>query len=223
MGATLTASFFDSLNPSAIAQQMLLQAMIKNKRTIWFFILGIALANFAMGLAIYYGIAQWISRLVGALSQAYPLPVYGSALIAGLILLLTGIHLIYKTRFNAGKIREGEPAAKAPARLSAASLFVMGAAFCFVELTSAFPYLGFLAMLTGYNLSLPLALLFILLYDFMYILPLILLYLGYNKLQGTVAIQKLERILSKVSAYIVPVFLGVLEAFLIYSGIDALL
>ena len=34
VGATLTASFFDSLNPSAIAQQMLLQAMIKNKRTI---------------------------------------------------------------------------------------------------------------------------------------------------------------------------------------------
>lgn len=29
LGTTLTASFFDSLNPSAIAQQMLLQAMVK--------------------------------------------------------------------------------------------------------------------------------------------------------------------------------------------------
>lgn len=28
LGTTLTASFFDSLNPSAIAQQMLLQAMV---------------------------------------------------------------------------------------------------------------------------------------------------------------------------------------------------
>ena len=32
LGTTLTASFFDSLNPSAIAQQMLLQAMVKKKR-----------------------------------------------------------------------------------------------------------------------------------------------------------------------------------------------
>ena len=57
LGTTLTASFFDSLNPSAIAQQMLLQAMVKKKRDIWFFISGIGTANLIMGLAIYYGIA----------------------------------------------------------------------------------------------------------------------------------------------------------------------
>ena len=45
LGTTLTTSFLDCLNPSAIAQQMLLQAMVKNKRHIWFFILGIALAR----------------------------------------------------------------------------------------------------------------------------------------------------------------------------------
>ena len=38
LGTTITASFFDSLNPSAIAQQMLLQAMVKNKRHILFFL-----------------------------------------------------------------------------------------------------------------------------------------------------------------------------------------
>lgn len=60
LGTTLTASFFDSLNPSAIAQQMLLQAMVKKKRHIWFFICGIGTANLIMGLAIYYGIATWV-------------------------------------------------------------------------------------------------------------------------------------------------------------------
>lgn len=58
LGILLTISFFDSLNPSAIAQQMLLQAMVKNKRHILFFILGIGLTNCIMGLAIYYGIAN---------------------------------------------------------------------------------------------------------------------------------------------------------------------
>ena len=69
LGTTLTISFFDSLNPSAIAQQMLLQAMVKNKRHILFFILGIGLANFIMGLAIYYGIASLISLLLSHLTK----------------------------------------------------------------------------------------------------------------------------------------------------------
>lgn len=94
---------------------------------------------------------------------------------------------------------------KAPAQLSPVSLFIMGAAFCMVELTSAFPYFGFLALLTSYHLIFPLALLFMLIYNFMYMLPLILLYFGYNKLQGTTTIKKLESVLDKVSSYIVPV------------------
>mgnify|MGYP006886293965 CR=1 FL=1 len=43
LGTTITASFFDSLNPSAIAQQMLLQAMVKQKRHTLYFILGIGI------------------------------------------------------------------------------------------------------------------------------------------------------------------------------------
>ena len=41
LGTTLTTSFFDCLNPSAIAQQMMLQAMVNNKRHTLFFIFGI--------------------------------------------------------------------------------------------------------------------------------------------------------------------------------------
>ena len=72
LGTTIWVSFFDSLNPSAIAQQMLLQSMVKNKRHVWFFILGIGLANAAMGLAVYYGVAAWVSKLLAAASAAFP-------------------------------------------------------------------------------------------------------------------------------------------------------
>ena len=37
LGAAITASFFDSLNPSAIAEQILLQTMVRNKRHIFVF------------------------------------------------------------------------------------------------------------------------------------------------------------------------------------------
>ena len=225
LGTTITTSFFDSLNPSAIAQQMLLQAMVKKKRHIWFFILGIGLANLAMGLAIYYGIATWISRLVASITEAYPIYVYGAAAGAGAICLLAGVRLIVKTRLSnkAGNDSEETEAVKTPVRLAPVSLFIMGAAFCFVELTSAFPYFGFIALLTQYHLAFPLTLLFMLLYNFMYVLPLILLYFGYNKLQGTKAIQKLELILGKISSYIVPVVITLVGVLLVYYGVSSLL
>lgn len=138
-----------------------------------------------------------------------------------------GIRLIIKTRqSNAEKNNNGceeTENVKAPAQLSPVSLFIMGAAFCMVELTSAFPYFGFLALLTSYHLIFPLALLFMLIYNFMYMLPLILLYFGYNKLQGTTTIKKLESVLDKVSSYIVPVVVSLVGILLVYYGVTSLM
>lgn len=183
LGTTITASFFDSLNPSAIAQQMLLQAMVKQKRHTLYFILGIGTANLAMGLAVYYGIAAWASVLLEKLVSAYPQHMYGAAVAVGLLCLAVGIRLVVKTARNT-KCSRAENETKAPVRLSPLALFGMGAVFCGVELTSAFPYFGFIAMLSGYALPFPLALLFILLYNFIYVLPLLLLYFGYNRLRA---------------------------------------
>lgn len=220
-GTAMTTSFFDSLNPSAIAQQMLLQAMVKNKRHILFFILGIGLTNFALGLAVYYGIVNWILRLLSVAATAYPLYVCSAELAAGLAGLLLGGRLIVKTKRNSGQSEENT--AKSSVRLSPLPLFCLGAVFCAVELTSALPYFGFLAMLAGYQLAFPYALLFMLLYNFMYILPLLLLYWGYNKLQGTTVIRRLERILDKVSAYVVPGVITIAGLLLLVHGLSSLL
>lgn len=216
LGTTIATSFLDSLNPSAIAQQMILQSMVKTKRHIWFFILGIGLANLILGLAVYYGIVAWVSRLLSLAVTRYPIPLFSLALIAGAVCFLWGICWIRETHCT--QASQGNESAKEPASLSPISLFIMGAAFCAVELTSALPYFGFLTLLTGYQLAFPAVLLFVLLYDFMYILPLILLYFGYNRLQGTKAIQKLESILGKVSAYIVPGAIALVGAILAYYG-----
>ncbi len=219
LSTTVTASFFDSLNPSAIAQQMLLQAMVKNKRHIWFFICGIGLANLIMGLAIYLGIAEWLSRVFKIIINTYSMQVYILSIICGLIATFIGIRLIIKIRQRnvdaEGEIQVRRP----PAQLSPASLFIIGAAFCVVELTSALPYFGFLAMLASYHLAFPLAIAFILVYTLIYVSPLAILYFGYNKLKGTKTIDKLEKMLSKVSLYIVPAAITIVGAFMIYYGI----
>lgn len=223
LGTVITTSFFDSLNPSAIAQQMLLQAMVKNKRHIWFFIFGIGTANLALGLAIYYGIATWVSKLLSKAIEIYPWYVYGAALGAGILCLLLGIRLISKTKRNIKNSVEVTTEVKNPSQISPLFLFFLGAAFCAVELTSAFPYFGFLAILTTYNLIFPLVIVFLIIYDLIYVLPLILLYFAYNKLQGTAIIKKIESILSKVAAYIVPVVVTLLGILLLYYGIYSLI
>ncbi len=220
LGTTLSASLVDSLNPSAIAQQMLLQAMVKKKKHIWFFISGIGLANFVLGLAVYYGVIEWATKLFSSLTVKYPFYVYGAELAAAVICIAVGIAMIIKTK--RAKSAEDKNNVKTPASLVPLSLFVMGAAFCAVELTSALPYFGFLTMLSTYKLSLPLVLLFILIYCFIYILPLILLYFGYNKLQGTKVIKTLEKVLGRISSYVVPVVLTAAGVFLLCKGISSL-
>lgn len=217
VSATVTASFFDSLNPSAIAQQMLLQATVKKKRHVWFFIVGIALANYVMGIAIYFGIAAQLQRLWEYSTAHYPILVRGLQLGAGALCLSFGIKMLINIKKHITS--EASAETKTPTRsLTPASLFVMGAAFCAVEITSALPYFGFLALLSSYRLAVPYVLLLILLYAFIYVAPLILLYFGYNRLSGTAAIVKLEKVLGKVSAYIVPVAVLLLGVVLSFNG-----
>ena len=162
-----------------------------------------------------------LARLLDWAAGNWPTQLYGSALLLGLGCLTVGLRLIIRTRRLSltGAAPEAEAdSPKQPAQLNPFSLFVMGVVFCLLELTSALPYFGFLALLAGYHLPFLLVLLFILLYTFIYCLPLMLLYFGYNRLHGTAAIHKLEQVLSKVSSYIIPGAVSLAGAALIWYG-----
>lgn len=223
LGMLFTTSFFDSLNPSAIAQQLLLQAMVKKKRDIWFFILGIGGTNLALGLAIYYGIATWVSALLSVAVETYPHYVAGGALGLGALCFTLGLRSILRAKREASCRQEESAEGKQPTRLSPLSLFLLGAAFCGVELTSAFPYFGFLAVLTSYHLAFPLVFCLVMLYNCIYVLPLVCLYFGYQRLQGTAVIQRVEGALGRIAAYVVPVVLTALGGFLLCYGTSTLL
>ena len=217
--AALTASFADSLNPSAIAQQLLLQAMVPKKRHTLCFIAGLGVTNIVMGLAIYYGVVRRLKQALALLAANAPLPLYGVQTAAGLLCLLLGVFLVHR----ALRCRE-HPAseAKPPRSLSPLSLFVLGVAFCFVELTSAMPYFGFLAFLSGYDLSFLPVLTMLALYTLIYAAPLLLVYFAYNRLRHTRFLQKTEAALQKISRYIIPAALCLLGGFLAAGGASSL-
>lgn len=113
--------------------------------------------------------------------------------------------------------------AKTPKQLTRTSLFVMGAVFCGIELTGALPYFGFLTLISAYGLSVPLVVRFFALYTLGYSAPLIALYFAYSRLRGTQLIVRMERVLSRVSAYIVPGALALMGVVLAYFGAGRLL
>lgn len=125
LGTTVTTCFLDSLNPSTIAQQMILQSMMKTKRHICFFILGIGLTNLILGLAVYYGMAAWVAGWLSFITARYPVPVCSMMLIAGILCFVLGICRIRKIRST--KTSPGDESFKALDRLSPASLFLLGA------------------------------------------------------------------------------------------------
>ena len=62
----------------------------------------------------------------------------------------------------------------------------------------------------------------ILLYTLVYAAPLILLYFAYNRLRGTALIERLERVLGRVSAYILPAAVVLLGLLLGADGLSLL-
>ncbi len=221
IGTVLVTSFLDSLNPSAIAQELLLLAIAPEKRDVWWFITGIAPANLALGLAIYLGIATIVTEVVSSLLVAYPLHAYAVAAICGPLLVAVCVRLVIQTRSRREAPSQDTP--RKPARLGPAPLFATGAAFCAVELTSALPYFGFMALLASQQPPLPVAAAFLIAYNVVCASPLVALYLEYAKLRGTMLISTFEQALGRLAAYVVPAVLGIVGIVLAGYGITGLL
>lgn len=213
IGITAATSFLDSLNPSAIAQQILLQAQVAKKRHVLFFILGIGLANVCLGLAVYYGVMAHLARAWAALSG---LVLFRAALAAtGLLCAGAGVLKLARLRRAAGGSEAEMPRAKA---LGPWGLFWLGVTFCAVELTSALPYFGFLAILAGYGLPPVGVLAFVAAYSLVYAAPLILIYAAYNRFQKTGLVSRFEAVVGRISRYILPIALVAVGVLLVVQA-----
>ena len=233
-GSVISMGFLDSLNPTAIAQLLLLLAAIKKKRNIWYFIIGMALCNLVMGLAVYYGAASVAAGLAFRLKERFPDGFFAVSAALGATLLFSGafmlIRLILKGANKSPRDSKAASAAEEKARLdkrgarlptgelSPLPLLLMGGVFCFMELTSAMPYFGFMVILSASEPSLPVTVFFLSAYTFIYILPLIAVYLGYRRLRDLGPIKRLESALERVSSFILPAALAILGS-LILAGL----
>lgn len=141
-----------------IAQQFVLQGLVKKKHHIWAYIFSMALTNFTGGLIVYFGAEAFIKKYMSYFLNKYSNIIYISEFILGLlvpmsvsilimnvrtkklqedILILKGIPLSTDKSSSLFKIKSVNPI----------SLAFFGVLCTFIELTTALPYFAFLAIL----------------------------------------------------------------------------
>ena len=228
LGVTLAASAVDCLNPIALTQQFILQGLVKKKRDILYFILGTALMNYIFGLLAYYGITTLLRSFWNGFFLQYGHFLLAAEILLGLVCLLLAAHMWHKSRTQSTGT-EPDPAQaqqvleqKARMRgLGPFPLFLTGILFCAFELSSALPYFAFLAFLLRYSLPPVLLLPLLLLYNFIYVSPQLLLYICYSHFQEKIDpfYQKLQRIVACLNNKLAPAAAGIVGILLAIHGI----
>lgn len=209
----LGLSLLDCLNPATIATLILLLPMVKKVSHSSIFIWGTFIVYFTIGVSFYYGIDKFIKSFVIEVitKNTHTLSILG--IIMGMILLGIAVRLainILKTfnknedvkEVNMIKIKNVGPKA----------LIILSIVSTLSDAPTAVPYIGFISKLLGMDLSFLGVVLMLLVYCFIYILPMLILYLSYQKLKDKFEkiVSKTKNLINKFNVYVIPVmcFIG---------------
>lgn len=219
----LATSAVDSLNPIGIAQQFVLQGVVKKPRHIWYFIITTAVVNMIFGYMVYYGIITLIDSVFSKIMSEISTYLYIGELVAGIILFGFGIYKLIKRKNNPSAEEKEEN--KKPVSVTPLALIGIGIVSTASELTSALPYFTFLAVLINYRLSFPFLTLILILYNMVYIAPFVILFIIYliSKQKFDAVYNFFRRLFSKLSAFLIPALLIIVGCVISYHAITNLL
>lgn len=232
----ILTSAVDSLNPVAITQQFVLQGMVKRPRDIWYFILPTGITNFIGGFLAYYGlvsiIGSFFDRLIGAYRQWFLI----GECVLGVLFLNLAFYILQSGKQRTLKKQmalscpdafagKEESAAGKIKSVSPPALVLLGVGATLSELATALPYFAFMAVLLSYRLSLIPLLLILLIYNTIYTLPLMLLYLLYRKAQSKFDwfYHKIKAAIEKWSDILAPLIPGIIGIVLLARSIKGML
>lgn len=234
---TLLTSIADSFNPVAITQQFVLQGMVKKPQHIWFFIIPTGVVNLAGGFLAYFGFLGFAQSLLSTVMERYGQLLFTLELVLGIALLICVCYILqgYRIEALAQQVRalQGDADAQEDeARLarsiksvSPPALIALGAGATIAELTTALPYFAFLAILLTHSLSIVEVSVVLVLYNFIYTLPLMILYFIYRRAQDRFdwLYALIKKHMTKWANILAPTLTGLVGIFLIVHSVSALL
>jgi hypothetical protein len=164
--AVVAIALPDSLNPTLIVGAIYLTLSPRPFEHTLAFTAAAFAVTLAGGLIIAVGLGDLILSLVPKPSQTVK---YEILAVVGFVLLIGSLVLWLRRR----SVAEGEPPSKRPPARQGGSAALIGGGIAGVELLTAFPYFAAIAMIVGSSEPAPGKVALLILYDVVYVLPLI--------------------------------------------------
>ena len=165
--AVVGIALLDSLNPSLIVADVYLTLGPHPLRRTLGFLIAAFVVTLAGGLAIALGLGDLILSVLPSLSHTVKWDVLTAV---GVLLMCAGVVIWWRR----GALGARGPASSGERRQSESGV-VLGAGIAGVELLTAFPYFAAIAMVLGASVSLTGKVSLLVLYNVVYVLPLIVI------------------------------------------------
>ncbi|WP_393965618.1 GAP family protein [Exiguobacterium sp. S22-S28] len=203
----------DSLNPFTISAQAVLQALVKKTHHIWYYIFGTFISYFIGGLLVIYGMDKVFSSFYRHIMATYSSVIFSIEITVGIGLVFLGAFFLYKRKTASPTIKIKEKKITPPKSVTPSFLLILGVSNTIGDLPTAIPYLIFIAQLVEASISMTSVIFLLLIYNVIYILPLVLLFLLYlsNRNKVDEFIEKFRKKSEKISEWagiIVPIVAG---------------
>ncbi len=235
--STIITSAVDSLNPIAITQQFVLQGMVKKPKHIWYFIIPTGVVNLASGYLAYYGFISLIGDYFNKLIDRHGRTVFTLELLLGIAFLIGVCYILQNAKIDSLKkqirlIQSGEAtdhdeeeAASKIKSVSPLALIALGVGATISELTTALPYFAFLAILFSNPVSFLEVTILLVVYNLIYMSPLMALYFVYVKAQDKFDLlyTLIKKQITKCSNILAPTVVGAIGVFMVFHSISLLL
>lgn len=209
----ISLALVDCLNPATISTQaFLLIGTQKPQRRAIAHALGVYVSYFLIGFLIVFGLGELLKPL---LTYTLGTVEYAILLVVGSVLIFLAYRMNSKDQSTIGKYMDKVR------NLSPAKTFFFGFFSTFMDIPTAFPYFAAIALLIGVQLPFMGLTALLLIYDFIYILPLLILVGVYLVTRGKCA-SLLQRINDKITMWSVKIakpFLILIGALLIVASI----
>ena len=197
----ISLSFVDSFNPFTISTQVVLQELVKKTYHILYYILGTFISYLIGGFLVYWGFDKVISALVHNIMSENSTLIFSLEVALGIILIIGGIFLLYRRLKTRKKPIKARKTASNPKSVNRVFLFLLGASNTVGDLPTAIPYFLFIGKIVQAKLSIIDAVILLVIYSFIYVLPLIVIFFLYlfSKKKIEVIIEKIKPMIVLIS------------------------
>lgn len=217
-------ALIDSLNPATIATMMIILPIAKKKWHSLIFIAVTFVVYFSAGFLAFVGVDKYLKSIITDLLRKFTLYIGVVELAIASVLIIIGIIQSYKLvrRIIKKEQSQKDYMAAVVKMVNPFALIILAISSTFIDIPTAIPYFGFVGILSTSNTNILTASILFILYCFVYVLPMVILYLLFAFIQGE-RFNKIEttfrNIINKASEYLLPIMLLFISALLIGDGL----